>query len=56
MSYTEENWAGETREGSGYLSSRIPTITSESGTHLPSNLTTGTFPSGFTSKNLQINK
>lgn len=51
--YTEANSGGVARGGSGYFS-RIPTITSESGTHLSSNFTTGTFPSGFTSKNLAI--
>lgn len=50
--YTEENSGGVTREGSGYFSSRIPTMTSESGTHLPSNFANGTFPSGLTSNNL----
>lgn len=50
--YAEENWGGVTKDGSGYFSSRIPTITSESETHFPLNLTTGTFPSGLTSKNL----
>ena len=50
--YTEANSGGVAREGCGYFSSRIPTITSESDTHLPSNLATGTFPSGFASKNL----
>ena len=55
-SYTEANSGGVIREGSGYFSSSIPTITSESATHLPSKRTTGTFPSGFTPKNLTITK
>lgn len=51
--YTEANSDGVEREGFGYFSSRSPTITSESGIHFSSNLITGTFPSGFTSKNLK---
>lgn len=50
--YTEANSGGLVREGSGYFSSIILTITSESATHLSSNFTTGTFPSGLISKNL----
>lgn len=53
--YTEENSGGVASEGSGYFSSRIPTITSESATHLSSILIRGTFPSGLTSKNLSNN-
>lgn len=52
-SYTDETSGGAEREGLGYFSSKIPTITSESEIHLSSNFITGTFPSGFTSKNLQ---
>lgn len=52
-SYTDETSAGAEREGLGYFSSKIPTITSESEIHLSSNFISGTFPSGFTSKNLQ---
>lgn len=51
-SYTEATSGGEIKEGSGNFSSIIPTITSESGTHLSSNFATGTFPSGLISKNL----
>jgi len=50
------NSGGVAREVSGYFSSSIPTITSESGTHFPSKSTTGTFPPGFTLKNLPITK
>lgn len=50
--YREANSGGVVREGSGYFSSTILTITSESATHLSSNFTTGTFPSGLISKNL----
>lgn len=53
--YMEENSGGLVMEVSGYLSSRIPTITSESDTHLSSILIKGTFPSGFMSKNLSNN-
>lgn len=51
--YTEANSGGAMREGFGYFSSIIPTMTSESGIHLSPKLITGTFPSGFTSKNLK---
>lgn len=50
--YTEAKSAGVVRSSSGYFSSRIPTMTSESATHLSSILMTGTFPSGLMSKNL----
>lgn len=50
--YTEATSGGGDRGGSGYFSSMRPTMTSESGIHLSSNLITGTFPSGFSSKNL----
>lgn len=53
ISYTEETSGGADKEGFGYFSSIIPTITSESAIHLSSNFITGTFPSGFTSKNLK---
>lgn len=52
-SYTDETSAGGDKEGFGYFSSRIPTITSESAIHLSTNLITGTFPSGFASRNLK---
>jgi len=56
QSYTVANSGGVARGISGYFSSSNPTITSESGTHFPSKRATGTFPSGFTPKNLPITK
>lgn len=53
--YTEEYSGGVTKDGSGYFSSMILVITSESAIHFPSpSFYTGTFPSGLISKNLSI--
>lgn len=42
--YTEATSGGGDRGGSGYFSSMRPTMTSESGIHLSSNLIKGTLP------------